>query len=414
MTFFVFVLSRILAASVATFVLTGACLAQASDSPEALLELAERLVAEAEVAEGSAQRSKYEAALRQLDEIVVSFPESDLAVKILLDEKVGSIDPIAIRTLLEPSLEDASPDAIASDSRSAGTPTELAALAIAKCFEPTPGSGAVTFRLSFDASGAPTTRPSLIAPERPGPAERRLFRLGLAAIEDCAPYAMLAEARDVEVSFDPSGVRVSSSSITSVEETEAREPAPSAQAERSAISPGANGNEALESTSLRPYSALPAPSQLESRLPQTPTTSVQTGETGAMLPSLATGPSEADEAILSLDRGARREIQQRLSLLGFDPRGVDGVFGKGTRQAIEVWQRSQTLPATGYLDRSHIDRLRNQSAAVYAKWRVDNQKVRRSPPRSGGRIAGARYIDSKGCLRESDGRYVSGFKASCK
>ncbi|MDA3857897.1 MAG: peptidoglycan-binding domain-containing protein, partial [Roseovarius sp.] len=46
------------------------------------------------------------------------------------------------------------------------------------------------------------------------------------------------------------------------------------------------------------------------------------------------------EAALKLTREARREIQRNLSLLGFDPRGIDGVFGRGTRAAMTGGQRA--------------------------------------------------------------------------
>ena len=39
------------------------------------------------------------------------------------------------------------------------------------------------------------------------------------------------------------------------------------------------------------------------------------------------------EAALGLSRAQRREIQESLSLLGHDPRGIDGQFGPGTRTA---------------------------------------------------------------------------------
>ena len=41
----------------------------------------------------------------------------------------------------------------------------------------------------------------------------------------------------------------------------------------------------------------------------------------------------AEEA-LGLNRSARREIQSNLTLLNYNTRGVDGIFGRGTRGAI--------------------------------------------------------------------------------
>ncbi len=71
--------------------------------------------------------------------------------------------------------------------------------------------------------------------------------------------------------------------------------------------------------------------------------------------------AEAAETALGLSRDARRTIQRQLSLLGHDPRGIDGLFGPGSRAAITAWQRTQGLRTTGYLDRDQIQRLTAQA-----------------------------------------------------
>lgn len=73
--------------------------------------------------------------------------------------------------------------------------------------------------------------------------------------------------------------------------------------------------------------------------------------------------AQAAEATLGLDRGARREVQRRLAVLGFYDRGIDGIFGRGTRAAIGAWQERAGLEPTGYLDRAGIARLSDQAAA---------------------------------------------------
>lgn len=67
--------------------------------------------------------------------------------------------------------------------------------------------------------------------------------------------------------------------------------------------------------------------------------------------------AEAAEAALELNREQRREIQRALTLLGYDPRGIDGIFGRGTRSAIGAFQSAEGYAATGYLDREQIRRL---------------------------------------------------------
>ena len=63
----------------------------------------------------------------------------------------------------------------------------------------------------------------------------------------------------------------------------------------------------------------------------------------------ATAP-ERIEASLQLKRPERRRIQRHLAAGGFDPGPVDGLFGRGTRNAIRRWQAARGAPATGYLD----------------------------------------------------------------
>lgn len=71
---------------------------------------------------------------------------------------------------------------------------------------------------------------------------------------------------------------------------------------------------------------------------------------------------ERVEARLNLTRDERRAIQRHLALLGFDPRGIDGIFGPGTRGAINGWQGREGLARTGFVDRDQIHRLAAQGA----------------------------------------------------
>lgn len=63
------------------------------------------------------------------------------------------------------------------------------------------------------------------------------------------------------------------------------------------------------------------------------------------------------EAALNLNRGARKAIQENLTLLGYNTRGIDGVFGRGSRSAIAAWQRDQGIEVSGYLKAGQINRL---------------------------------------------------------
>ncbi|MFP7570946.1 peptidoglycan-binding protein [Marivita sp. S2033] len=67
------------------------------------------------------------------------------------------------------------------------------------------------------------------------------------------------------------------------------------------------------------------------------------------------------ETDLGLSRDARREIQRDLSLLGYNTRGIDGIFGRGTRGAVTAWQSENNARASGYLTADQISRLDAQA-----------------------------------------------------
>lgn len=86
--------------------------------------------------------------------------------------------------------------------------------------------------------------------------------------------------------------------------------------------------------------------------------------TGAALDAEA--QAQAAEAALGLDRTDRQQIQRNLSLLGYDPRGIDGIFGPGSRAAIKAWQKANGQDPSGYLTARQV-----RSLAEAAKIRAD-------------------------------------------
>ena len=64
---------------------------------------------------------------------------------------------------------------------------------------------------------------------------------------------------------------------------------------------------------------------------------------------------------LSLTRDDRRAVQSALSVLGFEPGGIDGLFGAGSRRAIAAWQGRNGLAPTGFLTREALAALSTQS-----------------------------------------------------
>lgn len=84
----------------------------------------------------------------------------------------------------------------------------------------------------------------------------------------------------------------------------------------------------------------------------------------------------ATEQALGLNSDARRQVQRHLALLGFDPHGIDGVFGPGSRAAIADWQRASGFPSTGYLAPDDLRTLTSQGQARAAQLEAEAEARR--------------------------------------
>lgn len=77
------------------------------------------------------------------------------------------------------------------------------------------------------------------------------------------------------------------------------------------------------------------------------------------------------EALISLNRNQRTDLQLRLTALGHDTKGADGKIGPNSRRAIADWQEHRSIPATTYLTREQWNHLQQESdplmAAIYAE-----------------------------------------------
>lgn len=87
----------------------------------------------------------------------------------------------------------------------------------------------------------------------------------------------------------------------------------------------------------------------------------------APTPQPQTNPAEDAEAALNLSRSARLSIQRDLTTLGYDTRGVDGVFGRGTRGALRTWQESEGYAATGFVTTRQVAQLSDDAARETAR-----------------------------------------------
>lgn len=77
--------------------------------------------------------------------------------------------------------------------------------------------------------------------------------------------------------------------------------------------------------------------------------------------------ARATEDALGLSRDQRRQIQRDLSILDIDPRGIDGLFGPGSRNAIATWQRRNRFDPTGYVTGEQMAALAAEAEARAAE-----------------------------------------------
>jgi peptidoglycan hydrolase-like protein with peptidoglycan-binding domain len=71
------------------------------------------------------------------------------------------------------------------------------------------------------------------------------------------------------------------------------------------------------------------------------------------------------EAALKLAAKDKRELQTRLRVSGFQPGKAAADFGPGQRKAIQQWQKSRSIPETGFLTAMQVSALRAQSETAY-------------------------------------------------
>ncbi len=86
--------------------------------------------------------------------------------------------------------------------------------------------------------------------------------------------------------------------------------------------------------------------------------------------------AEIEEDGLNLTRNERRAIQRNLTLLEFSTRGVDGIFGPGSRGAIRNWQQNNGFAQTSYLTTEQINRIDAQASRRAAEIEAEEERER--------------------------------------
>ncbi len=100
----------------------------------------------------------------------------------------------------------------------------------------------------------------------------------------------------------------------------------------------------------------------------------------AAIEALESTPETVEDA-LGLTRDERRAIQRDLTLMGFNTRGIDGIFGPGTRGSIRLWQEQNDQEPTGFVTRNQIFQLAAQAARRAAEIEAEERERRAAEER---------------------------------
>ena len=73
--------------------------------------------------------------------------------------------------------------------------------------------------------------------------------------------------------------------------------------------------------------------------------------------------TQETEDQVGLDKGRRRDVQRRLTRLGFDTK-VNGRFDESTRSVITSWQAARGYPKTGFLNTQQHQALLTESVSA--------------------------------------------------
>jgi hypothetical protein len=123
--------------------------------------------------------------------------------------------------------------------------------------------------------------------------------------------------------------------------------------------------------------------------PSTATRNLTTGIDPAVFTEEA---DQTAEDQLGLDKGQRRDVQRRLTGLGFDTR-VNGKFDEQTRAVITRWQAARGYPKTGFISRLQLKALQSEIVAtrLTSADDGDDESVRHSRHHGGGGGGGRHY-----------------------
>jgi uncharacterized caspase-like protein len=107
---------------------------------------------------------------------------------------------------------------------------------------------------------------------------------------------------------------------------------------------------------------------------------------------------QSSEDVIGLDKNTRRDVQRRLTGLGFDVKAT-GTFDEETRNVIKRWQTARGYPATGYLNKMQHQALVTEIVSTRVASSDDDSESTSEGSyhrRSGGGGGGRRYYRGGG------------------
>jgi hypothetical protein len=153
---------------------------------------------------------------------------------------------------------------------------------------------------------------------------------------------------------------------------------------------------------------------------ENPSTTTRNLSTGIDPATFTEEANQTTEDKIGLDKGQRRDVQRRLTGLGFDTK-VTGNFDEATRAVITRWQAARGYPKSGYLNKLQHKALLTEIVAITpsASSSDEGDRPARRRAGSGGAAAPApapqhqaapqpRYQSSPGPDPAGAGRFIGG------
>jgi hypothetical protein len=139
-----------------------------------------------------------------------------------------------------------------------------------------------------------------------------------------------------------------------------------------------------------------------------PSTTTRNLTTGVDPATFTADSNQTTEDQIGLDKGQRRDVQRRLTGLGFDIK-ANGKFDEDTRAVISRWQAARGYPKTGYLNKLQHKALLTEIVSATQTSSSDDSDDRPARHRSsGGGGGGGRHYRGGGGGGGGPGGFIGG------